>query len=156
MRVSTALAEGYVHFVSARVWNHKATNGWFNFGGLSRTELEKFNSSNTPGGRMVNVCCQGSASCTPARDGHGNIFDWLRALWHLHDGGGGCSLSKGQMMSFFSFIVTTGRQDPTEMSTMMSPKRYPSVFGTSCNNWWKKLACHNGIDMDGNAWSQPC
>ncbi|MGH1347977.1 MAG: hypothetical protein ACRBN8_40860 [Nannocystales bacterium] len=153
---STAFTEGYAHFISARVWNHKASNGWFNFGGLSRTELENFDAASTPGGRMVNVCCEGAAACTPARDGHGNIFDWLRALWDMHHGGGGCSLNRGQMMSFFSFIVNSGASGPGRGEYYDVSEAVSVGFGTSCTNWWKKIACHNGINMDGSTWNTPC
>ena len=101
---------------------------------------------------MVNTCCEGDVSCTPAADGHGVIFDWMRALWDMHDGGGGCSLNRAEMADFFSLIVST---DPAQDEYYSESEAASAWFGGSCISRWEQIACYNGINMDGSTWSQP-
>ncbi len=78
---SVNFREGFAHFIAARIWNNKETEGafaWF----AGPHDLERFNqgADNDPGGRLENVCCVGGG-CADSWDSAGTNEDWLRFFW---------------------------------------------------------------------------
>ncbi len=78
---SVNFREGFAHFIAARIWNNKETEGafaWF----AGPHDLERFNqgADNDPGGRLENVCCVGGG-CAASWDSAGTNEDWLRFFW---------------------------------------------------------------------------
>jgi hypothetical protein len=145
---SLAVREGFAHFVSARVWNDAAADGNFQWDGSF--DLERWNSSNTPGGHLVNVCCPGiSFACASSLNGAGTITDWMRALWDTHTDSS-CSLTKGQMALFYTLIIIdSGLTDANFWSISQGEM---SLFGSTCSQRWDAHGCHNGIDREGAIW----
>lgn len=146
---SIAIREGFAHFVSARIWNDPSADGQFRWSGSH--DLERWNPANAVGGRLVNECCPGtSPECRSSLNGAGVLTDWMRALWDLHTDST-CDLTKIEMAAFYAWTIGQPGLDndlffPATQITM-------SIWGTTCENRWDWIACYNGIDRQGQAWS---
>jgi hypothetical protein len=78
---SVGFREGFAHFISAKIWNNKETEGTFTWFAQAH-DLERYNfgASNNPGGRLENQCCVGGG-CAEVWAGAGTNEDWVRFLW---------------------------------------------------------------------------
>ena len=75
--------EGFGHFVAARIWNNKHTEGAFGWFEGSRHDLERyaFGAGSNSGGRLENQCC--TQNCGSSWTNAGTIEDWMRFLLGL-------------------------------------------------------------------------
>jgi hypothetical protein len=78
---SVGFREGFAHFISAKIWNNKETEGTFTWFAQAH-DLERYNfgASNNAGGRLENQCCAGGG-CAASWEGAGTNEDWVRFLW---------------------------------------------------------------------------
>lgn len=78
---SVGFREGFAHFISAKIWNNKETEGTFTWFAQAH-DLERYNfgASNNAGGRLENQCCVGGG-CVEVWAGAGTNEDWVRFLW---------------------------------------------------------------------------
>lgn len=78
---SVGFREGFAHFISAKIWNNKETEGTFTWFAQAH-DLERYNfgASNNSGGRMENQCCVGGG-CAASWAGASTNEDWVRFLW---------------------------------------------------------------------------
>ncbi len=78
---SVGFREGFAHFISAKIWNNKETEGTFTWFAQAH-DLERYNfgASNNSGGRLENQCCVGGG-CAEVWAGAGTNEDWVRFLW---------------------------------------------------------------------------
>jgi hypothetical protein len=91
-----AWKEGFAHFVSARIWNDKASSGLFQWNGTHDLERYGGGAGTSSGGRLENECCvePDDVDCTDSWAGGGTIEDWMRFLWDFYtnvDGSGICN-----------------------------------------------------------------
>lgn len=122
--------EGYAHFLSAVVWNHKDDTGesgwagegvfrWFNgvTYDLDRQNNDPIAIEGISGGRMENVCC--TSGCGVSWDGAGTNEDWMRHLW--------------------DFWHSTGCSPDPNFFTMLNIYRETRLNGgLAYNNYWSK------------------
>ena len=147
---SLAAAEGWAHFVSARVWNDEASDGHFRNNGVSY-DLERWNASNTVRGYLKNECCPGTpgVGCPGSLDGAGTIGDWMRGYWDLHTHSCDDAPDKQWMVEFYGDLINSaGLQNDN-----FWPKSADSVASLfpDCENAWDDIGCHNGLDQEGGA-----
>jgi hypothetical protein len=146
---SLAFREGFAHFISARVWNDSAADGHFRWG--QSYDLDRWDSSDAPGGYLVNECCSGTGgSCANSLNGTGVIPDWMRGLWDFHTDSV-CPRSKSQMALFHWLVAGQSGLDNDEF--FAASQTAASIFGTTCAQRWDLHACHNGLDRVGQSWS---
>ncbi|MEM6294492.1 MAG: hypothetical protein AAGA54_24680 [Myxococcota bacterium] len=78
---SIGFREGFAHFIAARMWNNKSSNGAFGWFGTSY-DLEWDESGTSWGGRLENVCC--TSGCGSSWDSAGTNSDWMRFFWDFY------------------------------------------------------------------------
>jgi hypothetical protein len=78
---SLCFREGFAHFVSAKIWNNKETEGTFTWFAQAH-DLERYNfgAANNSGGRMENQCCF-FGDCSDSWANAGTNEDWVRFFW---------------------------------------------------------------------------
>jgi len=146
---SLAIREGFAHYVSARIWNNEASDGQFWWG--TSFDLERWNSGNTEGGYLVNQCCPGtSMSCATSLDGAGVLTDWMRAFWDMHTDST-CSLDQADMPYLYG--LTIGQGGLTNDNFYPTTHAVMAWWGSTCQDRWEFIGCHNGIDRQGAIWS---
>lgn len=146
---SIGIREGFAHFVSARIWNDAAADGQFRWG--TSFDLERWNASNTVGGYLVNQCCPGtSSSCETSLDGAGVLTDWMRAFWDIHTDSI-CDLSAIEMAALYGWTI--GQPNLTNDGFFPTTQITMSIWGATCESRWDWIACYNGIDRQGQAWT---
>jgi hypothetical protein len=147
---SIAAREGYAHFISARVWNDPDPDGRFTWGSQS-FDLARWDSSEAPGGRLVNVCCPFSPSqCAFSLSGAGALPDWTRAFWAMHTGPT-CALNKELMSHLYGILINSSGL--TNKNFFSKSRDALNVLVPWCVPRWDEVACHHGIDRVGQIWS---
>lgn len=81
---SVGFREGFAHFVAAKIFNTKDTEGTFTwFGTPHDLERYDFGAGSNSGGRLENQCCVG-AGCAESWDSAGTNEDWMRFFWDFY------------------------------------------------------------------------
>lgn len=152
---SIAAKEGWAHFVSAKVWNNKASDGQFRFG--SSLDLERWDSGNTAYGRTYNVCCDDdNSSCENSLDGASTNGDWMRGLWDMYTNNS-CSNAPSltDMTRLYSELVnSSGLSNSNNWSKSQSAVDTlitQGHIGSTCDDLWDEAGCHNGMHFTGQS-----
>jgi hypothetical protein len=110
---SVGFKEGHAHFVAARVFNNKESEGAFSLQG-NYEDLERWGggSGAASGGRLKNECCVSSPaqSCASSWANAGTNEDWLRFYWDVYTNvHPDCGTRPGKATMLDLFAVTRNR-----------------------------------------------
>jgi hypothetical protein len=101
---AVAYREAFAHFVSARVWNDKASSGSFRWIDNITYDLERYGpgynggSANTAGGILENVC-------NGSNTGAATVEDVMRFLWDFYNTDSGIYCTGGEQPSYWDMIL---------------------------------------------------
>lgn len=149
--------EGFAHFIAAKIFNTKDTEGTFTWG--SAHDLERYNSggSNNSGGRLENQCCPAAvAGCAASWDSAGTNEDWLRFFWDFYTNtSDSCSAqpSKTDMLRLYRQTRLNGGLTSTNYFDKMRAAAEDEDLEddmTEClrTTRFDFYAAHNGIDNE--------
>lgn len=120
---SVGFREGFAHFIAARIWNDKDTEGAFHWFESDTQDLERYDNGAgaSTGGRLENVCCAGGG-CAASWDNAGTIEDWMRFFWDFYtntDAGCPQQPDAGDMLNLYKKTRLNGGLTGTNYFTKM-------------------------------------
>jgi hypothetical protein len=149
---SVGFREGFAHFIAARIWNDKDTEGAFTwFAGPH--DLERFDqgANNAPGGRLENICCVGGG-CADSWDSAGTNEDWLRFFWDWYTfESNTCTTSPSRldMLKLYRQTRLNGGLTSTNyFDKMRAAAQDINLEGCAATSYFDYYAEHNGIDNE--------
>jgi hypothetical protein len=149
---SLGFREGFAHFVAAKIWNNKETEGTFSWF-ADPHDLERYNygANNEAGGRLENQCCAGGG-CAASWDSAGTNGDWLRFFWDWYTNtSDSCDdrPTKRNMLKLYRQTRLNGGLTSTnyfaKMQAAADDLNLANCLKTSRFNFY---AAHNGIDNE--------
>lgn len=142
--------EGFAHFISARIWNDKDTEGafaWF----AGAHDLERYNqgANNNAGGRLENVCCVGG-NCAEPWAGAGTNEDWLRFFWDWYTTTGcDTEVTRLDMLKLYRQTrLNGGLVKDNYFSKMRAAAADLNLSTCLKSEYFDFYAAHNGIDNE--------
>ncbi|MEE9390980.1 MAG: hypothetical protein V3W41_00570 [Planctomycetota bacterium] len=152
---SRAHSEAFAHFVSARTWNNKSSGGAYRWRGVNpgatTYDLERWNTTNTAGGRLENVCCTGTFNpCNGADDGTGTILDWTLFFWDFFTMSSCSQPSEVDMLRLYEETVNqsglTNAGFHGSVAESVDELITTSEISSCSDSRFDVYAGHNGID----------
>ena len=124
---SVGFREGFAHFVAAKIWNNKETEGTFSWF-ADPHDLERYNygAGGNSGGRLENQCCVG-AGCANSWAGAGTNGDWLRFFW-----------------DWYTNVSDTCPDRPTKLDMLKLYRQTRLNGGLTNNNYFSKMQAAAG------------
>lgn len=149
---SIGFREGFAHFIAARIWNNKETEGAFTWFAAPH-DLERYNqgANNSPGGRLENVCCVGG-NCADSWADAGTNEDWLRFFWDWYTfSSNSCNveLTRLDMLKLYRQTrLNGGLTKNNYFSKMRAAAQDIGLEGCVATGQFDYYAAHNGIDNE--------
>jgi len=145
---SLGFREGFAHFVAARVWNNKSANGYFGWMG-DHYDLDWYEAGTDWGGRLENVCCTSSSSCSSSWTSAGTNEDWLRFFWDLYNSTAFCPNDPAPQPDIMLDLYSQTRLNGGLSSTNYYSRMYAASFDIAPYNCFDNavdsFAAVNGI-----------
>jgi hypothetical protein len=151
---SLAFHEGFAHWVSARVWNDRLTDGQFRW--ETSFDLLRCDACPNPRGYLKNFCCVAATQgCADSLFGTGTIQDWMRGFWQLHAHSCDDAPTRAGVAELYGNILNypAGLYDYSffSLTTLEVPTLFPD-----CDYAWETIGCENSLDELGTIQSGSC